>query len=237
MTRIPIEIEKIKVEQRNFTIDQHPDTPKYSVVTRYLFKLAEKGNIWTKTIICDRDDLLKLREKIDTLLLQTTTAEVLNISEERSSVVDEHYQSDKLCESCSYKLTHKCVECLFVLQSPLERLLFLELTKNKISFRTQYGVNWNGKNIATAGREYGNKDYNFKEVLTVPDFYIEKRNVKLCVYTDGHTYHERTEEQALRDRNIDRTLQELGFQVLRYTGKEVKENVGKVVADIKKWIG
>jgi len=43
------------------------------------------------------------------------------------------------------------------------------------------------------------------------DFYIEKRNVKLCIYTYGHTYHERTEEQVQRDKRIDRKLQELGF--------------------------
>ena len=48
---------------------------------------------------------------------------------------------------------------------------------------------------------------------------------KLCVYTDGHTYHERTEEQAQRDKRIDRKLQELGFQVLRYTGKEVNDTI------------
>ncbi len=66
--------------------------------------------------------------------------------------------------------------------------------------------------------------------------YIDKRGKRLCIYTDGHTYHERTQYQAQRDRNIDRTLQELGYQVLRYTGKEINENIDKVVGDIKKWI-
>ncbi|MDB9755820.1 endonuclease domain-containing protein [Winogradskyella sp.] len=60
--------------------------------------------------------------------------------------------------------------------------------------------------------------------------------MKLCVYTDGHTYHERTEEQAQRDKRIDRKLQELGFQALRYTGKDVNENTDIIVKEIKKWI-
>ncbi|MBU2939836.1 endonuclease domain-containing protein [Lacinutrix sp. C3R15] len=58
----------------------------------------------------------------------------------------------------------------------------------------------------------------------------------MCVYTDGHTYHERTEEQAQRDKRIDRKLQELGFQVLRYTGKDVNENTDIIVAEIDKWL-
>ena len=68
------------------------------------------------------------------------------------------------------------------------------------------------------------------------DFFIENKQTKLCVYTDGHSYHERTEDQAKRDRNIDRKLQELGFQVLRYTGKEVNENPLKIINEIQKWI-
>ena len=68
------------------------------------------------------------------------------------------------------------------------------------------------------------------------DFYIEKRDVRLCIYTDGHTYHERTEEQAQRDKRINRKLQELGFKVLRYTGKDVNQNTDIIVDEIKKWI-
>ena len=58
----------------------------------------------------------------------------------------------------------------------------------------------------------------FDNILTIPDFYIETEKSKMCIYADGHTYHERTENQALRDRNIDRELQKIGYKVLRYTG-------------------
>lgn len=227
MARIPISIEKIKVESpSSFSSNTH-ETVK--------FKLVEKGQQWEKTFTCDRDDLLKLRAKIDELINSTTTAEILKLSAENAQFVDEHYKTDKLCLNCNYKLTHKCQECLFVLQSPLERQLFLELTNSNINFQSQYPLNWHGQNISIEGKTYGDKNNNLKDVLTVVDFYIEKRQTKLCVYTDGHTYHERTEEQAQRDRNIDRKLQELGFQVLRYTGKDVNENIGKIINDIKKW--
>lgn len=76
------------------------------------------------------------------------------------------------------------------------------------------------------------KKINFDNILTIPDFYIEKDNLRVCIYADGHTYHERTEKQALRDRNIDRELQKLGFKVLRYTGQEIRKDCSLVVENI-----
>lgn len=231
MGRIPIKITKIKYNNSREKL--HTDS---SETVAYLFILEEKGQQWQKTFTCDRNDLLKLRTEIDKLIEETTTAEVLQISDEKAKTIDEHYKTDELCQKCNFKLTNKCKECLFVLQSPLERQLYLELSKTYIKFQTQYPFNWYGQNISIEGKTYGDSQNNFKDVLTVVDFYIEKGQTKLCIYTDGHTYHERTEEQAQRDRNIDRKLQELGFQVLRYTGKEVKENCEKIINDIKKWI-
>lgn len=231
MGRIPISITKIKVDNSRRSFNS-----EINETVAYLFTLEEKGQQWQKTFVCDRNDLLKLRTELDKLIEETTTAEVLQITNDKAKIIDEHYKTDELCQGCKFKLTHKCKECLFILQSPLERQLFLELSKTYIRFYSQYPLNWYGENISTEGKSYGDANNNFKEVLTVVDFYIEKRNTKLCVYTDGHSYHERTEEQAQRDRNIDRKLQELGFQVLRYTGKDVKENIEKIINEIKKWI-
>jgi hypothetical protein len=232
MGRIPISIEKIKVDSHRFLSTEN----KVNETVKYLFKLVEKGQQWERTFTCDRDDLLKLRAEIDKLIESTTTAEVLKITPAEAKIVDEHYKTDKLCQYCNFKLTYKCNECLFVLQSPLERQLYLELSKSHVKFEVQYPLNWYGKNISIEGKSYGDKHNNFKDVLTIVDFYIEKRQTRLCVYTDGHTYHERTEDQASRDRNIDRKLQELGYQVLRYTGKDVNERMGNIISDIQKWI-
>lgn len=43
----------------------------------------------------------------------------------------------------------------------------------------------------------------------------------VLVECDGHNFHERTKEQAARDRKKDRTLQADGFVILRYTGSEI----------------
>jgi len=232
MARIPIEIEKIKRIYR----DLRSDDNSLKEMTEYLISVNEKGQNWSKTIRCGLDELTELRDKISELIESTTTAENLNITNDKANILDKHYAEDELCQNCNYKLSNDCLTCIFDLQSPLERKLFLALKDNRVRFKSQYPLNWKGENISIAGKSYNNPKNNFKEVLTVADFYIEKRDIKLCVYTDGHTYHERTEEQAQRDKRIDRKLQELGFQVLRYTGKDVNENTDIIVAEINKWL-
>lgn len=44
---------------------------------------------------------------------------------------------------------------------------------------------------------------------------------KLVIECDGHEYHERTKEQAARDRSRDRDLNNLGYEVFRFTGSEL----------------
>ncbi len=226
MARLPISFQKIKTK----------DYQNIEIV-KYLVTVSEKGSYFSKSALCDRVDLVKLRDELDRVLADSNTAEILRISEDQGTVIDNAHRSDKLCKDCELKMTHNCVTCLFQLQSPLERKLFLELKRANIHFQPQYPLNWYGQEISTEGKSYHDPHNNFKEVLTVVDFFIEKNDVRLCVYTDGHTYHERTEEQAKRDRNIDRKLQELGFKVLRYTGKDVNDDIKKITGDILKWTG
>lgn len=225
MAKLPINFQKIK-------------TNDYSgkEIIQYLVTILEKESYFNKTAICNRTELLKLKDDLDKILADSNIADIIGISEDKAAIINKAYQSDILCKNCNLKMTGECVTCLFVLESPLERKLFLELKRAGINFQPQYGLNRLGVNISVEGKSYSNPENNFKDLLTKVDFYIEKNDIKLCVYTDGHTYHERTEDQAQRDRNIDRTLQEFGFQVLRYTGKDVKEDTLKIINDIKKRI-
>lgn len=229
MARLPISIEKINTFNTNFR-------KEVTKITRFMITLNDKNDIWTKHIYTDRKELERLRDEINEALESETTAEKMNISIEKAAKIDDHYKNDSLCLNCSYQYSTSCNTCLFVLQSPLERKLFLELKKTFIKFQTQQGINHFGEFISVEGKSYDDEKNNFKNVLTIVDFFIYNRDIKLCVYTDGHTYHERTEEQAQRDRNIDRKLQELGFKVLRYTGKDVNENIERIISDIKRWI-
>lgn len=53
------------------------------------------------------------------------------------------------------------------------------------------------------------------------DFAILSATAKVAVELDGHDFHERTKEQAIRDKSRDRELQMLGWKAVRFTGAEV----------------
>jgi very-short-patch-repair endonuclease len=54
----------------------------------------------------------------------------------------------------------------------------------------------------------------------------------IAIECDGHDFHERTKQQAARDRKRDRTLQALGYVVLRFTGSEIVGNRAEVCREI-----
>lgn len=58
----------------------------------------------------------------------------------------------------------------------------------------------------------------------------------VVVECDGHDFHERTKEQAKRDRSRDRALQQLGFTVFRFTGSEIWANPHACVAEVRKFL-
>lgn len=55
------------------------------------------------------------------------------------------------------------------------------------------------------------------------DFMVSHPSVPqpIVIECDGHEFHERTKEQAERDRSRDRNLTEQGYRVLRFTGREI----------------
>lgn len=67
---------------------------------------------------------------------------------------------------------------------------------------------------------------------------------KIAIELDGHDFHERTREQAERDKSRDRLLQSDGWIVLRFAGSEIWRDAGKCArqsilvlenADREKW--
>ncbi len=54
----------------------------------------------------------------------------------------------------------------------------------------------------------------------------------MIVECDGHDFHEKTKEQARRDKQRDRFLQSKGFKVLRFTGSEIWADPDEVADEI-----
>jgi very-short-patch-repair endonuclease len=60
-------------------------------------------------------------------------------------------------------------------------------------------------------------DWKADFVLSCPSISTKK----VIVECDGHAFHERTKEQAARDRSRDRAAQQAGHIMLRFTGSEI----------------
>lgn len=69
-------------------------------------------------------------------------------------------------------------------------------------------------------------DFAFKQ------FHPNGTITRIVVECDGHDFHERTKEQAQRDKSRDRYLQANGWRVLRFTGSEIHRNAEKCVDEI-----
>lgn len=59
-----------------------------------------------------------------------------------------------------------------------------------------------------------------------------KANQYFFIECDGHEFHERTKEQAERDRSKDRAIQQSGIPILRFTGREIYRDPCKCVTEI-----
>lgn len=60
----------------------------------------------------------------------------------------------------------------------------------------------------------------------------ESERIRIIVECDGHEFHEKTKQQAAKDKARDRELTKLGYKVLRYTGSELCECPTTPVLDI-----
>lgn len=58
-----------------------------------------------------------------------------------------------------------------------------------------------------------------KSGKNIPGTIEVKTNI--VVECDGHDFHEKTKEQAKKDKKRDRTFQSLGYNVFRFTGSEI----------------
>ncbi|HAZ97502.1 DUF559 domain-containing protein [uncultured Treponema sp.] len=156
--------------------------------------------------------------------------EKFNCTIKEAQEIRKKIDRDSDCKDCELKLK-ECYRCCNVCESPLERDLLKALVKNNIEVELQLRINKD--NTVSHFPE----PVDPENILTIPDFYLESDNKKICIYTDGHTYHERIEYQAVRDRSIDRELQNLGYVVLRFTTSEIRNGLSKVIKVIKKSIG
>lgn len=121
--------------------------------------------------------------------------------------------------------------------SPIERLLLWSMVQRFWPYF--FGISFGGETSLNS--------FGCAEVVTIipqakidrfrVDFLVEfpmgDKASKVIVECDGHDYHERTKEQAAKDKSRDRALKMLGYDVLRFTGSEIWADPIKCATEVE----
>ncbi|MGG3920984.1 DUF559 domain-containing protein [Geobacillus thermodenitrificans] len=117
-------------------------------------------------------------------------------------------------------------------ESPIEQLLLVHLLRwyeyASGEFR-YFDTDANVRLFTQKEVEYRGNKYRIDIVIEV-DFM--GKTYRFAIECDGHEFHEKTKEQALRDKRRERNLMSLGFHVIRFTGSEIWNSPSKVAWEV-----
>lgn len=126
---------------------------------------------------------------------------------------------------------------LAMLGSPIEQALF------EAFFALHYCFGYGAPAVNGKRHRKGTWLFTINPQEKIGDYRVDfvlvcDKGKKVVVECDGHDFHERTKEQAAKDRKRDRELQAKGYLVLRYTGSEIYRSPTECAMDaIKKLLG
>lgn len=97
--------------------------------------------------------------------------------------------------------------------------------------------------IKDKSRHFDNKIFHFKyygdrestDIFFdgyVPDFTICSDDLNFIIEIDGHEWHEKTKEQAMRDKQKDRAYIKNGYIPIHFTGSEIFHNPEECVKEV-----
>lgn len=120
------------------------------------------------------------------------------------------------------------LSCMDGCESPIEQLMALALyTKSQswvVSNRCNK-LNLDIVDIQTQGEVVSSSGKKYRADFIIPVFDLKTHNSKCFVIEcDGHEFHEKTKQQAMRDKQRERALVEKGYVVVRFSGSEIYKN-------------
>jgi len=131
-----------------------------------------------------------------------------------------------------------------ILESPIEKAMLSALMIIGYDFATTVSARYGRPKATGFLKDYkwevGDKFHSEYQcnILIEPQFQIENYRVdflltyekenklsRLIIECDGHEFHEKTKEQAARDKKRERFLQDCGYKIHRYSGSEIFKDV------------
>ena len=138
---------------------------------------------------------------------------IKNISPKVMEIINERVNSEL------FSIWESISEC----ESPIEQMFCIDFNW-KLYNNPVYKILFNlGYEIDDIGKQYKIGKYRV-------DFVFYLKNIKTGKYKnfivelDGHDFHEKTKEQAKKDKEKDRFLISEGYTVIRFTGSEIYNN-------------
>lgn len=119
-------------------------------------------------------------------------------------------------------------------ESPIEQIMAVAISDNIDRWMERFYPLWISF-TAQEEIEIGSNKYRVDFLIDI-NFYNDS-HIKIAVECDGHEFHEKTKEQAQRDKSRDRDLQAHGITVLRFTGSEIYNDTCSCIHDIERVMG
>lgn len=173
--------------------------------------------------------------------------ELLNkLKDNYDSRVVEHCSTAIYKEIRPFVSLHLLERC----ESPIEQLLFISLASKLDYYSGLFGAALGltvglQQEIKTELKTYrvdflvtwDESEYKPDDPLADEFGMVTTTYSQIVVECDGHDFHERTKEQAQRDKARDRALQAAGYTVLRYTGSEIWKDPDGCAREVYRLVG
>jgi len=103
-------------------------------------------------------------------------------------------------------------------QSPIEGMMMWALS-------AVGALQSGGENVISIHAQHQIGSYRVDFLVTVTYVRPPHWSAQIIVECDGHDFHEKTKEQASRDKKRERDLQAAGFSVFRFSGSDIWKDV------------
>ncbi len=135
-------------------------------------------------------------------------------------------------------LTEMFEDQMSVIDSPIEALLLAAMLEdytlrrilNWVEPDDHVSITCAAPGIGRAAAQYQIDRYRVDFAIYVVQSYGSI--TRLAIECDGHEFHEKTKEQAQRDKKRDRDLSIMGWKVIRFTGSEIFKDPQKCANEI-----
>ncbi|MEL6754977.1 MAG: DUF559 domain-containing protein [Pseudomonadota bacterium] len=142
---------------------------------------------------------------------------------------------DSRCEFIALNKKHDAAMLIEECESPIEASLLIEIFMDLCMTPMWYTFRSDREIKPDSGALYLIPQLRvdpYRIDIALYHKHFDGRELALAIECDGHDFHEKTKEQAARDKRRDRYLSSLGWTTLRFTGSEIHNNVSECALEI-----